>query len=71
MYNRKALALMRRQKSAIERRDENGHCWRNRGQAVCPLICKRCSALSGTAKAIIKCTNDKAAKVVKKIEVWA
>lgn len=45
--------------------DSNHHVWGDRGTCVCPFVCLKCSALSGTNQAVAKCLDNKPAKVKK------
>jgi len=45
--------------------DKNGHDWKRRDENVCPFICNKCGALSGTGKSMEKCKE----KVVPKEQV--
>ena len=35
--------------------DRHGHKWVDRGHCVCPFICEKCKALSGSNKALKPC----------------
>lgn len=43
--------------------DNNKHLWGDRGTCVCPFICLKCSALSGTDQAVNKCLDNRPAKI--------
>lgn len=38
--------------------DANGHAWKARVTMVCPYVCARCGALSGTHEAVSLCKQS-------------